>query len=199
MADSTGPNESDQKQAVQQEQSQEGGLSARLTQWIAFTITLMAIATSFTSSASGNANGDIVNLTHTETNKWAYFQAKSMKEQIFNTKQLLLEVEAKNVKTPEAKSYIESMLSKSKEEVTRFQQEKKALQAEVDKLHADVKTSEFKAYYFGIGLQLLQIGILCASVGALFAFVWLWRVGLVFAVVGFLNSLNGWYSLWGAG
>ena len=79
-------------------------------------------------------------------------------------------------------------------EAQRYEEEKREIKAEAEKLAAEQAELKRHGGSFGLAVMLLQIAIMMSSVGALIKKPVMWYVGLLFGVGGLGYMANG---LWG--
>ena len=76
-------------------------LKERWTQLVALTTTVLAVCAAISSLKGGGYATKVQLATTRENDKWAQYQSKSIKENLFAVEQSLLQVQEKEVRTPE--------------------------------------------------------------------------------------------------
>jgi hypothetical protein len=163
----------------------------RWVQWVALTTTILAVCAAIASLKGGGYSTKVQLATTIEANKWAYFQAKSLKQHASEHQATLLAVAAAEAKTPEGKRLAEAGRDASLADVKRYDAEKAAIKAEAEGLQADEVLNKRHGAAFGQAVMLLQIAITLSAVGALIKKQVMWWMGLCFGTVGLVYVLDG--------
>ena len=161
------------------------------TQWVALTTTILAVCAAISSLKGGSYSTKVQLATTLEANKWAYYQAKSLKQNIAEQGAALLEVAVQEARTPEGKALAERRREAAAAEAKRYDAEKGAIKAEAEALQADEALNKRHGAAFGQAVMLLQIAITLSAVGALIKRPQMWWGGLVFGAAGLLYMVNG--------
>jgi len=169
-------------------------LKERWTQLVALTTTVLAVCAAISSLKGGGYSTKVQLATTRENDKWAQYQSKSIKQNLFAVEQSLLQVQALEARAPEAKAAIAARLSKLQAEVERYDQEKAQLKTEAEAIQHDETSWQRIGGSFGLAVMLLQIAIMLSSVGALMKKPAMWVVGLVFGSVGLTYMANGFFG-----
>jgi hypothetical protein len=173
-----------------------GLLGDRWTQWVALTTTILAVCAAISSLKGGGFSTKVQLATTRENDKWAQYQSKSIKENLLAVEQSLLQVQAHEARTPEARALVSARLTKLSSELERYEKEKAALKAEAEQVQRDEASYQRIGGNFGLAVMLLQIAIMMSSVGALIKRPAMWLVGLVFGVAGLSYMGNGFFGWW---
>ena len=171
-----------------------GLLKERWTQWVALTTTILAVCAAISSLKGGGYSTRTQLATTRENDKWAQYQAKSIKENLFVVEQDLLRVQALEARTPEARQAISVRLQKLVADVERYEKEKAQLMAEAEGVQRDEVSFQRIGASFGLAVMLLQIAIMLSSVGALIRRPVMWIIGLAFGVIGLVYMGNGFFG-----
>jgi len=169
-------------------------LKERWTQWVALTTTVLAVCAAISSLKGGGYSTKVQLATTRENDKWAQYQSKSIKQNLFAVEQNLLQVQALEAKAPEAKAAIAARLSKLQAEIDRYEKEKGELRDAAEGIQKEQADYQRHGGNFGLAVMLLQIAIMLSSVGALIKKPVMWVVGLVFGVVGLAYMANGFFA-----
>jgi len=169
-------------------------LKERWTQLVALTTTVLAVCAAISSLKGGGYATRVQLATTRENDKWAQYQSKSIKQNLFAVEQSLLQVQALEARAPEAKAAIAARLSKLQAEVDRYDKEKAQLKTEAEAIQHDETSWQRIGGNFGLAVMLLQIAIMLSSVGALMKKPSMWVVGLVFGSVGLTYMANGFFG-----
>src|SRR5512146_17127 len=105
-------------------------LKERWTQWVALTTTILAVCAAISSLKGGGYSTKVQLATTRENDRWAQYQSKSIKQNLFAVEQSLLQVQALEARAPQARDAIAARLGKLQAELGRYEQEKAQLKAE---------------------------------------------------------------------
>jgi len=169
-------------------------LKERWTQLVALTTTVLAVCAAISSLKGGGYATRVQLATTRENDKWAQYQSKSIKQNLFAVEQSLLQVQALEARAPEAKAAIAARLSRLQAEIDRYDKEKALLKTEAEAIQHDEASWQRIGGSFGLAVMLLQIAIMLSSVGALMKKPAMWVVGLVFGSVGLTYMANGFFG-----
>jgi len=161
------------------------------TQWVALTTTILAVCAAISSLKGGGYSTKVQLATTMEVNKWGYFQAKSLKQNLREQEAVLLEVAALEARTPEGKKLAGERRDGALAEVKRYDAEKGAIKAEAERLKEDEELNKRHGAAFGQAVMLLQIAITMSAVGALIKRQVMWWMGLGFGVFGLIYMADG--------
>ena len=169
-------------------------LKERWTQWVALTTTILAVCAAISSLKGGGYSTRVQLATTRENDKWAQYQSKSIKQNLYVVEESLLQVQALEAKAPEARAAIAGRVARLQAEIGRYDHEKAQLKAEAEAIQRDEATWQRVGGNFGLAVMLLQIAIMLSSVGALMKRPAMWVVGLVFGAVGLAYMGNGFFG-----
>ncbi len=168
-------------------------LKERWTQWVALTTTILAVCAAISSLKGGGYSTKVQLATTRENDKWAQYQSKSIKQNLFAVEQDLLQVQALDAKAPEAKAAIAARLAKLQAEIERYDKEKGDIKTAAEGIQKEQAEYQRHGGNFGLAVMLLQIAIMLSSVGALIKKPSMWAVGLVFGLAGLTYMANGFF------
>ena len=150
---------------------------------VAITVTCLAVMTAI-ASARGTACGAKTQLlTAIESSKWAYYQAKSIKQNLAETQKNAFEVEILGATNPEQQALYAEKLKVAAQEISRYDSEKNQIMKEAEDTAAMNKSLAGKGNFFSAAVVFFQIAIMLASVSALIKKKYLWFVGIIFGVI----------------
>jgi uncharacterized membrane protein YcjF (UPF0283 family) len=175
-----------------------GGLVAeqkeRWIQWVALTTTILAVCAAISSLKGGSFSTQVQLKNTQEANRWAFYQSKSLKQNLAELERESMAVLALEARTPEGRGQAEKALHRATAEAQRYEKEKSEIKVDAEKLAAEQAELKRHGGSFGLAVMLLQIAIMMSSVGALIRKPVMWYVGLAFGVGGLGYMANG---LWG--
>ena len=168
------------------------------TKRVALTTAIFAVALAITSLGGNKAMKEMLLAQQQASDQWAFYQAKVLREHLYRSQKLRLEidlVERGGGMKPEAKERMEGLLKKMADEEARFNAEKKEIEKEAKKLEHERDVNRGKDPYFEFGEILLQIAIVMASVSILSAARSVFYFAIASASLGALSSLNGFFLI----
>jgi hypothetical protein len=154
----------------------------------AITAAVLAVFAAFGSLLSGHAANEAILAQSKATDQWAFYQAKSTKEQIFDVGSQV--VDALTDGTAQA-DRTKHALERLRGEVQRYEREKEEIKRDAEKWEEESRHEYRKHTRFALGIALFQVGIVLASVSLLVRFRWLHTLSLVTGVVGLLCLIVG--------
>lgn len=150
---------------------------------VAVTTTCLAVMTAV-AAARGSACGARTQLlTAIESSKWAYYQAKSIKQNLAETQKDAFEVEIIGAANAEQKAVYDQKLKTATQEISRYDKEKTQIMKEAEDTSALNKLLGKKGNFFSGSVVFFQIGIMLSSVSALLKKKFMWIIGLVFGAI----------------
>ena len=102
--------------------------------------------------------------TALESSKWAYYQAKSIKQNLAESQKNAFEVEMLGAVNADQKALYESKLKTVEEEISRYDSEKNQIKKEAEDTAASNKLIARKGNFFTGSVVFFQIGIMFSSV-----------------------------------
>ena len=158
---------------------------------VALTTTVLAVLTSIAASRAGFCVAKNQVLTALEGSKWAYYQAKSIKQNLAETQKSNFDVAILGATTLEQKDLLEKNIKTSTSEIARYDQEKNQVKSEAEKVGADNQIISRRGNNFSMSVVFFQIGIMLSSVGAFLKRKELWLIGLIASCVAIVYLANG--------
>jgi len=150
---------------------------------VAVTATCLAVMTAIAASRGAACLAKTQLLTAIESSKWAYYQAKSIKQNLAETQKNAFEVEILGVTIPEQKALYEEKLKIATQETSRYEAEKNQIKKEAEDTAALNKAVSTKGRFFSGAVVFFQIGIMLSSVSALLKRKFMWVIGLIFGAI----------------
>lgn len=169
-------------------------LKERWTQWVALTTTILAVCAAISSLKGGGYSTKVQLATTRENDRWAQYQSKSIKQNLFAVEHSLLQIQALEARAPEARAAIAARLAHLQGELDRYEQEKAEIRRGAEAVQAEQAGYQRIGGNFGLAVMLLQIAIMMSSVGALIKKPAMWVVGLVFGAIGLAYMGNGFFG-----
>ena len=148
---------------------------------IALSTAAMAVLAAITTLYIGKYSSRAVLCQGEETDMWAYYQAKSIKQHAFEMQQEKVEQErlAQAGRLPkDAREKADKMLARYSKNIERYEGEKNEIKEKAESLARDKKVAQARAGNFGYSLIFLQIAIMLSSISAITKKRFLWHIGL---------------------
>lgn len=162
------------------------------TKQIALCVAVYAVALAVTALGGSNAGKDMVMAQQKASNQWSYYQAKVMRENMYQLAAEGLELEIEEAgDNSKTKALREKKLAAYRRKADEYKQEKDEILKEAKALEAERDLAARRDPYFDYAEVLLQIGIVLASVAMLSGKRWAFYTSLALAVLGLLLCVNG--------
>ncbi len=162
---------------------------------VAITTTCLAVLTSIASSRAAYCVAQAQLLTALEGSKWAYYQAKSIKQNLAETQFNAFEVETLGSTTVEQKTLLDKKLKQYESDITRYDQEKNSIRQEAETVGKKNAVMGRQGNQFSLSVVFFQIGIMLSSVSALLKRKEMWYAGLGFGIIAMVLLANGFLLL----
>lgn len=150
---------------------------------VAVTTTCLAVMTAIAASRGAACGARTQLLTAIESSKWAYYQAKSIKQNLAESQKNAFEVEVLGAANPEQKALYEEKLSTATAEISRYDNEKNQIRQEAEDTGLKNRLLGKKGNFFSAAVVFFQIAIMLSSVSALIKKKYLWMIGLAFGAI----------------
>lgn len=158
-------------------------LPERWMKGVAITTTCLAVMTSIAASRGGACGTKSQLLTAIENSNWAYYQAKSIKQNLMETQKNAFEVEIFGVSNPEQRAVYEEKINTATREAGRYNTEKNDIRKMAEEAGATNKLIGRKGSFFSGSVVFFQIAIMLSSVSALLKKRYMWIIGLLFGAI----------------
>jgi len=150
---------------------------------VVITTTCLAVMTAIAAARGAACLEKTQLLTAIESSKWAYYQAKSIKQNLAETQKNAFEVEVLGAANIDQKALYESKLKIATEEISRYDAEKNQIKKEAEDTAVLNKQVAKKGNFFSGSVVFFQIGIMLSSVSALLKRKFMWILGLFFGII----------------
>ncbi len=162
-------------------------ITAKLPVLIAVTTLIFAVCATLASfKAAGYGNRMVLAQTQA-SDQWAYYQAKSIKETLYQVQHDILEAEMKQSVRPEE---FQEKLRQFEKEVRRYKEEKNEINNQALAKEQERDLAKEHNSRFGQALIFLQIGILLSSLAAINKIHYYWYAGLAGGGTGVVMFLS---------
>jgi len=153
------------------------------------TVILAVCATLATFKGGGHSTRSILRQSQA-SNAWAYYQAKSVKQNLYEIRQDSLEMELRAA-TGRHAEMLKAALAENAERVAKYDKEKNEIFKDAKRLEAERDQAGRHGQAFGFAVIFLQVAILLSSVAALMKKKPLWMLGVAVGAVGLVCFING--------
>lgn len=157
-----------------------------------------AVCLAVVSLGGNNATKEMSLSQQQASDQWAFYQAKSMREQLYHIERLRLEdelIERRSELTGEALAHVQGRLQAAGREEERYASEKKEIEDKARELERDRDRGLARDPYFDFGEVLLQIAIVLASISILTHARPVFHASLLAASLGLALGLNGFFMV----
>ena len=158
---------------------------------IAVTTTVLAVVASIASSRSSFFTAKAQLLTALEGSQWSYYQAKSIKQNLYETQLKAFQVEMLSTATPGQKELLSKDLQDYAQDIARYDKEKAEIKKGAEATNKENALTVRRGSQFSLAVVFSQIGIMLSSVGALLKRKEMWIVGLIIGVISIIFLANG--------
>jgi hypothetical protein len=157
------------------------------------TVVLAVCATLATFKGGGYSTRQIMSQTKA-SDQWAYYQAKSVKANLYEVGKDSVELEARALPANASQAAREAYAVRLKDyqaKLAKYDKEKEEIQAEARKLEQQRDDAASHGSAFGIAVIFLQISILLSSIAALLKKKPVWYLGMAVGLGGVVWFLDG--------
>ncbi len=157
---------------------------------IAITTTVLAVVASIASSRSSFFTAKAQLLTALEGSQWSYYQAKSIKQNLYETQRKAFQVEILGA-TSAQKALLSQNLQDYAKDIARYDKEKADIKQQAEGTNKENALVVRRGALFSLAVVFSQIGIMLSSVGALLKRKEMWIVGLIIGAISLVFLANG--------
>jgi glutamate synthase domain-containing protein 2 len=162
--------------------------------YLALTTVVVAVCATLATFKGGGYSTRQVLSQAKASDQWAYYQAKSMKADLYALAKDNAELEERSLPAATPASVTQAYARRSAEyasRVAKYEQEKAQIQTEARRLEQARDDAQKHSAFFGIAVIFLQISILLSSIAALLKKKPVWVLGLAVGAAGIVYFLNG--------
>ncbi|HNW39319.1 MAG TPA: DUF4337 domain-containing protein [Candidatus Omnitrophota bacterium] len=150
---------------------------------VVITTTCLAVMTAIAAARGAACSTKTQILTAAESSKWAYYQAKSIKQNLAESQVNAFEVEALGAVNAQQQDLYASKLKAASEEISRYNAEKNQIRKDAEDAASTNHLIAKKANFFSAAVVFFQIAIMLSSVSALLKKKFMWVLGLLFGMI----------------
>ena len=176
----------------------EEAKAKRFTRWVALTTAFYAVILAITALGGNNCTKELLLAQQEASNQWAYYQAKTIRENLYRIQRLTLETDfmsRRDSLKADARTRFEVAIKKMADEEARYAAEKKEIEGEARKAERERDEKRKRDPYFDFAEALLQISIVTASIAILAASGPVFCFSCAVAAIGAVRSPNGFVML----
>jgi hypothetical protein len=159
---------------------------------LALTTVILAVCATMATFKGGGYSTRSVLRQSQASNQWAYFQAKSIKGNLYEVESLRLKRELE-LAPKGAVHVLENGLADADKKVAKYDKEKAEIKVAAESLEKERDDAMKHGAPFGLAVIYLQIAILLSSIAALMKKQPVYWAGLAVGVVGLVYFVNGFY------
>lgn len=166
-------------------------LEEKLIKAIAVTTTVLAVVAAIAGSRSAFFIAKAQLLTAQEGSEWAYYQAKSVKQNLAESQQKSFQAMLKGIITPDQKDLLNKDLQECESNIARYDKEKAEIKQKAEAINKENSLVVRRGGQFSLAVVFAQIGIMLSSVGALIKRKDMWMVGIIAGLIAIYFMVNG--------
>lgn len=166
--------------------------AAGWTTHVALSTTILAVCAAFSTLKGGSYSTQTQLATVNASNKWSYFQSKSIKESGSRNEAALAGIMLATATTPEGKAAAEKVKVQAEAEAARYAKEKAEIQAEAKAIEELAKYCQKRGGNFGMAIMFLQIAIMLSAIATLLKKKPSWLLGVGLGVIGIGYLVYAW-------
>jgi len=162
--------------------------------WLALSTAIMAVLAALTTLYMGKYSSRAIMAQGLESNQWAYYQAKSIKEHSFDMSKKALELQllADSGLSGQAADEYRRTIDTYGSEIKRYSEEKNEIKAKADVIAGGKLKAQEMGGNFAYALIFLQIALMLASISSLTKRKYLWYIALACNVGWLFFFLDAW-------
>lgn len=164
---------------------------------LALTTVILAVCATLATFKGGGYSTKSVIAQAQASDQWAYYQAKSTKQNLYELQAGQLELQAQAL--PAGSSALAAFQARATEyhdKATRYEQDKKAIDAKARELEQVRDEAQRHSKPFGLAVIFLQVAILLCSIAGLMKRRLIWLGALPVGLIGILLFADGFLLFW---
>jgi hypothetical protein len=161
--------------------------------YLALTTVILAVCATLSTFKGGGYSTRSVMSQSQASDQWAYFQAKGIKEYLYNMQKDKMELELSAIpkSSKDLISAYEAKIALYEEKAKKYENERKNIEQQAKALEAVREEAQLHSKAFGMAVIFLQISILLSSIAGLLKKKSIWYLSLATGVVGILYFADG--------
>jgi hypothetical protein len=167
----------------------------KLENKILTTIVLIAACLAISSLFGGSAGDDVIIFKNKANDQWAFFQSKSIKQNLYETNKEVLSLELERESNTEVyKAKVKETLSRFDKKIDKYEKEKDGIKSEAEKFDKISDDSNKQADVFDRAEIFYQIAIAIGAIALLIKSPKFWMATTLLGLIGIGISVYA-YSL----
>ena len=162
--------------------------------YLALTTVILAVCATLSTFKGGGYSTRSVISQAQASDQWAFYQAKSIKENLYQLQRENVQLELKSMEgastSSRATAYKDAIAGYDKK-IDKYSKEKVEIEQKARELEAKRDDAQKHGQPFGMAIILLQIAILISSISALIKKKILWHLALPVGLVGVIFFADG--------
>jgi hypothetical protein len=161
--------------------------------YLALTTIIFAVAATLSTFKGGGYSTKSMLSQEQASNKWSYYQSKSLKLYLYETQKDVLELDTKsmNMEKVSVLNAYQKKITEYEQSIKRYDKEKADIKKDAEHLESLRDEAQKHSQAFGMAVIFLQISILISSIAALIKRKYLWLIGIGVGAVGLIYFING--------
>lgn len=162
--------------------------------WLALSTAIMAVLAALTTLYMGKFSSRAIMSQGQESDQWAFYQAKSIKEHSFEMSKKTLELQLLSQKgmSSEATEAYRAIIAKYEGDIKRYAAERKEIKTKAEEVAARKLKAQEMGGNFAYALIFLQIALMLASISSLTKRKYLWYIALAANVGWIFFFVDAW-------
>jgi Domain of unknown function (DUF4337) len=162
--------------------------------WLALSTAIMAVLAALTTLYMGKFSARAIMAQGQESDLWAYYQAKSIKQHTFELSKQSLELQCRSQKdlAPEVANDYNKLAASYENETKRYESEMKDIKRKAEDTALAKLNSQEMGGNFGYALIFLQIALMLSSLASLTKRHYLWHLALACNIGWLFFFLDAW-------
>jgi hypothetical protein len=163
--------------------------------WVALTTTILAVCAAIGSLKGGGYSTQVQLMTTRESDKWSYYEAKSIKGHLTDMERDLLKIELLKKDIPTVKDEIQKRIKILEDNSNRYTKEREEIKSQAEALSDQQAGLKRHGGNFGLAVMFFQIAIMLSAIGSLLKQRLTWLFGLAIGIFGLAYFINGFFLL----
>ena len=164
---------------------------------VALFVAVYAVMLAIASLGGHNAGKEMMMEQQMASNKWAQYQAKAIREALYQNDEEKLDLDIAKGMTGEANAKAEKMAARIKKKLEEYKKDKEEISKEAKHHEHERDIASARDPFFDFAEVALQIAIVLASVAMLSGKRWAFIASLVLALGGMALAANGYLLIVG--
>lgn len=162
--------------------------------YMAITTVAIAVCATLSTFKGGGFSTKSLLCQSKASDKWAHYQAKSIKSYLYQIQKENIELQVKTMESESPKTDTQpykDKISYYKDKLKGYDDDQKQIKQEAQDLEAERDESKLHSQSLGMAVIFLQVSILLSSIGALTKKKYIWYISLISGVIGAIYFANG--------